>query len=152
MSLAWKTPSPSCADLRERYEIFHGVHITESAIHAAVFLSYRYITDRHLPDKAIDLIDEAASLIRMQIGKPSIAHRQQRAGTCQSHRRNGGMSRENTPYIQKLKPKNSKAKSPKSKKNLSVFRQQWDQEKKLIQTLKEKKNKLEQLRFQEEEV
>src|SRR5574341_476101 len=54
--------------LRERYEIFHGVRITESAIHAAVFLSARYITDRFLPDKAIDLIDEAASLIRMQLG------------------------------------------------------------------------------------
>ena len=54
--------------LRERYEIFHGVRITESAIHAAVFLSYRYITDRRLPDKAIDLMDEAASLIRMQLG------------------------------------------------------------------------------------
>src|ERR1700722_3261957 len=54
--------------LRERYEIFHGVRITESALHAAVFLSQRYITDRFLPDKAIDLIDEAASLIRMQLG------------------------------------------------------------------------------------
>ncbi len=54
--------------LRERYEIFHGVRITEGALHAAVFLSNRYITDRFLPDKAIDLIDEAASLIRMQLG------------------------------------------------------------------------------------
>lgn len=54
--------------LRERYEIFHGVHITEGALHAAVFLSSRYISDRRLPDKAIDLIDEAASMIRMQIG------------------------------------------------------------------------------------
>ena len=54
--------------LKERYEIFHSVHITEGAIHAAVLLSSRYITDRFLPDKAIDLIDEAASLIRMQIG------------------------------------------------------------------------------------
>ena len=54
--------------LKERYEIFHGVRITEAALHAAVFLSNRYITDRKLPDKAIDLIDEAASLIRMQIG------------------------------------------------------------------------------------
>merc|ERR1712000_460210 len=54
--------------LRERYEIFHGVRITEDALHAAVFLSDRYITDRFLPDKAIDLIDEAASLIRMQLG------------------------------------------------------------------------------------
>ena len=54
--------------LRERYEIFHGVRITEAALHAAVFLSHRYISDRQLPDKAIDLIDEAASLIRMQLG------------------------------------------------------------------------------------
>ena len=54
--------------LRERYEIFHGARITEGALHAAVFLSERYITDRQLPDKAIDLIDEAASLIRMQLG------------------------------------------------------------------------------------
>lgn len=54
--------------LREKYEIFHGVRITEGALNAAVVLSYRYITDRFLPDKAIDLIDEAASLIRMQIG------------------------------------------------------------------------------------
>ena len=58
--------------LRERYEIFHGVHITESAIHAAVILSNRYITERHLPDKAIDLIDEAASLIKMQLGSRPI--------------------------------------------------------------------------------
>ncbi|MBI3900842.1 MAG: AAA family ATPase, partial [Chlamydiia bacterium] len=50
--------------LKERYEIFHGVRITEDALHAAVFLSNRYISDRFLPDKAIDLIDEAASLIR----------------------------------------------------------------------------------------
>lgn len=54
--------------LKERFEIFHSVRITENALHAAVFLSMRYITDRRLPDKAIDLIDEAASLIRMQIG------------------------------------------------------------------------------------
>ena len=53
--------------LRERYEIFHGVHITESAIHAAVFLSYRYITDRRLPDKAIDLIDESLSKLRIEM-------------------------------------------------------------------------------------
>ena len=67
--------------LKERYEIFHGVRITESAIHAAVFFSYRYITDRRLPDKAIDLIDEAASLNPDAAGKPSLAYRQQRKGT-----------------------------------------------------------------------
>ena len=53
--------------LKERYEVHHGVDITDPAIVAAATLSYRYITDRQLPDKAIDLIDEAASGIRMQI-------------------------------------------------------------------------------------
>lgn len=53
--------------LKERYEVHHGVQITDSAIIAAAKLSQRYITDRRLPDKAIDLIDEAASVIRMEI-------------------------------------------------------------------------------------
>ena len=53
--------------LKERYEVHHGVEITDSAIVAAATLSHRYITDRKLPDKAIDLIDEAASRIRMEI-------------------------------------------------------------------------------------
>jgi ATP-dependent Clp protease ATP-binding subunit ClpB len=53
--------------LKERYEVHHGVDITDSAIIAATKLSQRYITDRNLPDKAIDLIDEAASRIRMEI-------------------------------------------------------------------------------------
>ncbi|MDA3808504.1 MAG: ATP-dependent chaperone ClpB, partial [Thiomicrorhabdus sp.] len=59
--------------LKERYEIHHGVDITDSAIIAAAHLSQRYITDRQLPDKAIDLIDEAGSRIRMEIdSKPEI--------------------------------------------------------------------------------
>ena len=53
--------------LKERYEVHHGVSITDGAIIAAAKLSHRYITDRQLPDKAIDLIDEAASRIRMEI-------------------------------------------------------------------------------------
>ncbi len=53
--------------LKERYELHHGVEITDSALVAAATLSHRYISDRQLPDKAIDLIDEAASNIRMQI-------------------------------------------------------------------------------------
>lgn len=59
--------------LKERYEIHHGVEITDPAIVAAATLSYRYISDRKLPDKAIDLIDEAGSLIRMEIdSKPEV--------------------------------------------------------------------------------
>src|SRR5450631_433568 len=59
--------------LRERYEVHHGVEITDPAIVAAATLSHRYITDRFLPDKAIDLIDEAAARVRMEIdSKPEV--------------------------------------------------------------------------------
>ena len=65
--------------LKERYEVHHGVDITDPAIVAAATLSYRYITDRQLPDKAIDLVDEAASRIRMQIdSKPESMDRLER--------------------------------------------------------------------------
>ncbi|HEV2211973.1 MAG TPA: ATP-dependent chaperone ClpB, partial [Gammaproteobacteria bacterium] len=62
--------------LNERYEVHHGVEITDPAIVAAATLSHRYISDRQLPDKAIDLIDEAASRIRMEIdSKPEVMDR-----------------------------------------------------------------------------
>ena len=62
--------------LKERYEVHHGVDITDPAIVAAATLSHRYITDRNLPDKAIDLVDEAASRIRMEIdSKPEVMDR-----------------------------------------------------------------------------
>ncbi|GLQ01025.1 chaperone protein ClpB [Methylophaga thalassica] len=65
--------------LAERYEVHHGVDITDPAIVAAATLSNRYITDRKLPDKAIDLIDEAASRIRMEIdSKPEVLDRLER--------------------------------------------------------------------------
>jgi ATP-dependent Clp protease ATP-binding subunit ClpB len=65
--------------LKERYEVHHGVDITDPAIIAAASLSHRYITDRQLPDKAIDLIDEAASRIRMEIdSKPEDMDRLER--------------------------------------------------------------------------
>ncbi len=65
--------------LKERYEIHHGVDITDSAIIAAARLSHRYISDRQLPDKAIDLIDEAASRIRMEMdSKPELMDKLER--------------------------------------------------------------------------
>jgi len=65
--------------LKERYEVHHGVEITDPAIVAATTLSQRYITDRQLPDKAIDLIDEAASRIRMEIdSKPEVMDKLER--------------------------------------------------------------------------
>src|SRR5579872_6923963 len=53
--------------LKEKYELYHGVHITDEAIVAAVNLSSRYITDRFLPDKAVDLIDEASSYLKISL-------------------------------------------------------------------------------------
>jgi len=65
--------------LKERYEVHHGVEVTDSAIIAAAKLSHRYITDRQLPDKAIDLVDEAASQIRMEMdSKPEALDRLER--------------------------------------------------------------------------
>lgn len=125
--------------LKERFEIFHGVRITESALHAAVFLSSRYITDRRLPDKAIDLIDEAASLIRMQIGSLPLPIDQK--------------ERELAALIVKQEATKEKAegKIAKLKEEIALLRAKWNREKELIQTLKEKKDALEKLRFQEEE-
>lgn len=135
--------------LRERYEIFHGVRITESAIHSAVFLSYRYISDRRLPDKAIDLIDEAASMIKMQVGsRPLPIDQKERELSSlivqqEAIKRDRGSPEE----IGKLDGKIAEI-----KEDLSILKSQWDEEKKLIQSLKDKKDKLEKLRFQEEEM
>ena len=65
--------------LKERYEVHHGVHINDAAIIAAATLSHRYISDRFLPDKAIDLVDEAASRIRMELdSKPEVMDKLER--------------------------------------------------------------------------
>lgn len=136
--------------LRERYEIFHGVRITESAIHAAVFLSYRYITDRRLPDKAIDLIDEAASLIRMQLGSRPLPIDKKERELSSLIVEQEALRRENTP-TGKAEAEKLDKQIAQIKEELSVLKQQWEQEKKLIESVKEKKNKFEGLRFQEEE-
>ncbi|MBF8262664.1 MAG: ATPase [Parachlamydiales bacterium] len=131
--------------LKERYEIFHGVHITEAALHAAVFLSARYIPDRKLPDKAIDLIDEAASLIRMQIGSLPLPIDQKERALSKLIVEQEALKQENAPIDEIEK------KIQKGKEELAVLRSRWNEEKQLIQTLKEKKDALEKLRFQEEE-
>lgn len=137
--------------IREKYEIFHGVRITESAIHAAVYLSYRYITDRQLPDKAIDLIDEAASLIRLQIGSrplPIDTKERELSGLIieqEAINREGGET-------EKARSEKLEKKIASIKEELQALKQQWDQEKGLIQSLKEKKDQLDRLKFQEEEL
>lgn len=136
--------------LRERYEIFHGVRITEAAIYAAVTLSQRYISDRFLPDKAIDLIDEAASLIRMQLGsRPipiDIKERELSALTIKLE----ALKREGTESS-RSEMKLLEKEIATLKEELNALRQRWEQEKLLLEKLKEKKNEVEKLKFQEEE-
>lgn len=136
--------------LKERYENYHGVRITEGALHAAVFLSHRYISDRQLPDKAIDLIDEAASLIRMQIGSRPlpIDTKERELGTLIVKQE--ALKREDTA-VSKGEAKKLDEQIAQAKEELNVLREQWNQEKKLIEELKEKKGELEHLRFLEEE-
>ncbi len=137
--------------LRERYEIFHGVKITESAIHAAVFLSQRYITDRKLPDKAIDLIDEAASLIRMQIGSRPLPIDTKERELSVLIVEQEALKREDTAASRESAHK-LEEKIATIKEGLSTLKLQWEDEKKIIDTIKQKKNQLERLRFEEEEV
>lgn len=125
--------------LKERFEIFHGVRITEEALHAAVLLSTRYISDRRLPDKAIDLIDEAASLIRMQIGSLPLPIDSKERELAALIVRNEGMKEKDDGKVAKLK------------EEIAHLRARWNKEKALIERLKEKKDALEKLRFVEEE-
>ncbi|MBS0625472.1 MAG: AAA family ATPase [Verrucomicrobia bacterium] len=131
--------------LKERYEIYHGVRITEGALHAAVHLSARYLTDRRLPDKAIDLIDEAASLIRMQIGSLPLPIDMKERELSKLIVKQEMMKKEGQTDAEDEK------KIAQLKEELGTLRTKWKQEKQLIQNLKEKKDALEKLRFQEEE-
>lgn len=136
--------------LKEKYEIYHGVRITEDALHAAVFLSTRYITDRFLPDKAIDLIDEAASMIRMQLGSrplPIDIKERKLATLIVEHE---GLKREKSASAAE-EMKRLEKEIAAEKKELSALNKEWENEKKILDVLKEKKDLLEKLKFQEEE-
>ncbi len=137
--------------LREKYEIFHGVRITEAAIRAAVSLSARYITERRLPDKAIDLIDEAASLIRMQLGTLPLPIDEKERELSLKTIEWEAMKREESSSKNQLQIKRIEEEISSLKQQLTAMRSSWDEEKKRIENLKESKHRLEQLKFQEEE-
>ncbi len=134
--------------LKERYEIYHGVHISESALHSSVFLSHRYITDRRLPDKAIDLIDEAASLIKMQIGSRPLPIDIKERELSNLIVRQEAMKHESTskPSMERLKKEIEQI-----KEELRQLKERWNLERQLLEDLKNKKDTLEKLRFHEEE-
>jgi ATP-dependent Clp protease ATP-binding subunit ClpB len=135
--------------LKEKYEVHHGVRITDSAIVAAAVLSQRYITDRFLPDKAIDLIDEAASSLRMEIDSLP-----QELDQLERQIRQLEIERQ---ALKKEQDRASKDRLKAIEKDLAnlqeqskVMRSQWEQEKKLIQSIRELKARLEQLRLDAE--
>ncbi len=133
--------------LKEKYEIYHGVHIQDSALQAAVFLSHRYITDRQLPDKAIDLIDEAASVIRLQMGSLPLPIELKEKELSQSIIKQEVLKREGS----KIPQPELALKITSIKEELVVLKEKWNQEKKWLEVIKEKKDALERLKFQEEE-
>ena len=132
--------------LKEKYEIFHGVRIKDDALIAASVLSQRYITDRKLPDKAIDLIDEAASLIRMQLGSMPLPIDKKERELNSLIIQLQGTKKDNPSSSNELKKKIETI-----KEELSALKSRWDLEKELLDSLKDKKNELERLKFSEEE-
>jgi ATP-dependent Clp protease ATP-binding subunit ClpB len=132
--------------LKERYEVHHGVRIQDSAVIAAATLSHRYIADRFLPDKAIDLIDEAAACLRTEIdSKPTELDAVDRQIMQLEIEREA---------LKKEKDKASKERLKKLEVELSDLQEQsralsaqWENEKRLIQDLRETKEQIEQTRL-----
>src|ERR1700686_3005820 len=135
--------------LKERYEVHHGVRIKDSAIVAAATLSHRYITDRFLPDKAIDLIDEAAASLRIQIDSlpTDIDELERRATQLEIERQ--ALKKESDP--------NSKERLALIERELADIREKantlkatWKKEKDLIARTRELKERIEKLRIEEQ--
>ncbi len=135
--------------LRERYEIHHGVKFKDSALVAAAVLSHRYISDRFLPDKAIDLMDEAASKLRMEIDSLPVELDEVQRRTMQLE-----IERE---ALRKEKDSASKDRLQKLERELADLKEQatelrshWEQEKAAIQNGRELKERLEQVKLEVE--
>jgi len=135
--------------LKEKYEVHHGVRIKDSGIVAAATLSHRYISDRFLPDKAIDLIDEAASSLRIQIDSlpTEIDQLERRATQLEIEKQ----------ALKKESDSNSKERLKLIERDLAEIREKsnalkanWKKEKELISRQRELKEKLEQLKTEEQ--
>jgi ATP-dependent Clp protease ATP-binding subunit ClpB len=135
--------------LKERYEVHHGVRITDPAVIAAATLSHRYISDRHLPDKAIDLIDEAAARLRTEIdSKPQALDEADRQIMQLEIEREA---------LKKERDKASKDRLSRLEQEIAEWREKsnaltarWQAEKQAISELRELKEKLEQTRLEME--
>jgi ATP-dependent Clp protease ATP-binding subunit ClpB len=132
--------------LKERYEIYHHVRIKDEAIIAAVELSQRYISDRFLPDKAIDLIDEAASKLRLEINSAPEELETIDRKIRQLEIEREAIKREKDEV--KLKSLNEEIANLSEERN--QLRAKWQSEKDVVDQIQVKKNEIEQLKFEEE--
>jgi ATP-dependent Clp protease ATP-binding subunit ClpB len=136
--------------LKERYEVHHGVRIQDAAVIAAATLSHRYIADRHLPDKAIDLIDEAASRLRMEIdSKPQALDEVDRRIMQMEIEREALKKERDQPSKDRLAKLEKDIAN--AKEESQGLRARWEAEKQAIGGLQAVKEKIEQTRTQIEQ-
>ena len=133
--------------LKERFESFHGVKITDAALVSAATLSNRYITDRFLPDKAIDLIDEACASIRMQLESNPTEIDELNRKILQLEIERVALSKEKD-QISKERLSKIESELDEFKKKYNELNSKWEQEKKEIYRINELKKELEKTRFQ----
>lgn len=137
--------------LREKYELYHGVHITDGAIVAAVNLASRYIADRFLPDKAIDLIDEAASSLRISLeNKPPALEEADRKVRRLEIEREALKKDENTSEAKNAKTrlKEIEAEVADLREKTAELELKWKNEKEVLTSIRQMKKDLERLRLE----
>jgi ATP-dependent Clp protease ATP-binding subunit ClpB len=135
--------------LKEKYEVHHGVRIKDSAIVAAATLSHRYISDRFLPDKAIDLIDEAAASLRIQIDSMPTEIDQLERRATQLEIEKQALKKEDDPNSrERLAVIDRELAEIREKSN--ALKARWKQEKDLIARQRQLKERIEQLRIEEQ--
>lgn len=133
--------------LKERFEIFHGVTIKDAALVSAVNLSDRYITDRFLPDKAIDLVDEACATIKMQMNSvPTDLDEMNREVMTLEIEREALKREKDERSISRVKEIDEEMTALKSKAD--EYRKIWEEEKNLKNLINSKKETLEKLKFE----
>jgi ATP-dependent Clp protease ATP-binding subunit ClpB len=136
--------------LKERYEVHHGVRIKDSAIVAAATLSHRYISDRFLPDKAIDLVDEAAASLRIQIDSlPTEIDQFERRATQLEIERQALKKEDDPNSADRLREIERELAEVREKS--TVLKVRWKKEKETIARAAELKKKIEQLKLEEQE-
>ncbi len=131
--------------LRERYEIHHGVKLKDAALVAAAVLSSRYITDRFLPDKAIDLVDEAASRLRMEIDSMPVELDEVRRRVMQLEIEREALRKETDKASQERLARLEKELAD-LKEQQTRLRSHWEQEKEAIQAVRTLREQMEQVK------